>query len=188
MELAPFLKTYSPTLAKPVTQEILDKYKDKVPASLLELWQKHGFGKYNDGLLELINPDEYQQTLETWLGKKIPQYLPIAITAFGDLFYYRKLTPDDEDICLLETHYRNISTCTWNLNDFFNEYLLEEDILSDILRNDLFQQSLKKCGPLEIGEMYCFVPALAIGGAEEVEYVEKGNARVHMDLLFQMTA
>jgi hypothetical protein len=39
---------------------------------------------------------------------------------------------------------------------------------------------------LKNDEIYSFVPVLALGGAAEVQFIEKANALVHMDLLFQM--
>lgn len=162
------------------------KFKEQVPDALIELWEECGLGKYGEGLIELIDPDQYRATLRTWLGKETPNYTPIALSAFGDLFYFRKLTETDEDVCILEGHYRAINTCTWSLESFFNSYLTDPGIQDEILRRPLFEAALGKLGPLHAGEAYYFVPALALGGAESEEFLEKGNAAVHLDLLFQL--
>jgi hypothetical protein len=75
---------------------LIDKYSAKLPAYLIDLWKSSGLGKYRDGLIELINPEDYEEVLHTWLGKATPNYVPFAISAFGELFYYRKFTETDE--------------------------------------------------------------------------------------------
>jgi hypothetical protein len=187
MTLAPFLAHYPPTDTRPMPQAVIDHYKDIVPASLTELWQQHGYGKYGDGVIEMVNPEDYEDGLATWLGKRAENYVPIAINAFSELFYYRRLTEDDEDVCVVDTHYSRIDCLTWSLDEFFNEYLLDEEKGGDALQKKLFAQALRKVGPLPIGDVYMIAPAVPIGGALEIDYVQdKGNAPVHLQILFQM--
>jgi hypothetical protein len=181
-----FLLKYTACECTLATQDILDKYAGKIPEDLFELWEQQGFGKYNDGLLELINPEDFNPTLWTWLGKEFDNYVPIAMSAYGDLFYYRKLTETDEDVCYLNVHYRKIETCFWSLDGFFNDYLIDPDIIDEILRRELFVKALKKYRKLDKGEIFYFSPALALGGSEDIKCIEKGNALVHLDLLFQL--
>lgn len=186
MQLDNFLEKYKPAGTVPAGANVIAKYKDLVPASLLALWEKHGFGKYNDGLIEVINPDEYQDTLETWLGRKVDNYVPVALGSFGDLFYYRKLTDTDEDVCVLDPHYRKIHNVVWSLDSFFNDFLTDDEIMSQNLMGDMFGKALKKLGKLERNEIYIFSPALAMGGSGKIDSVDKGNAQVHLSILFQL--
>ena len=181
-----FLSNHSASNVRPLTSEVVQKYVGKVPESLVQLWQTSGIGKYNNGLVELINPEEWNDTLWTWLGREVENYVPIALSAFGELFYYRKLTPDDEDVCLLDPHYRQITTCIWSLEGFFNDYLIESEVIQEISKNNLFQEAFQAKGSLKNGEIYYFVPALALGGSESLECIDKGDAKVHLDLLFQL--
>lgn len=52
----------------------------------------------------------------------------------------------------------------------------------------LFQKAFAKHGGLSENEIFFFAPALAFGGTESIQYVEKGNAVVHQHLLFEMGA
>ncbi|KIO76587.1 hypothetical protein TH53_14185 [Pedobacter lusitanus] len=185
MELTRFLEKYQPGDTEVVSEELVDKYAHILPASIITLWRTKGLGKYNDGLIEVINPDDFQDTLERTLGRKALNYVPIAISGFGDLFYYRKLTVTDEDVCLFDPHYNQVETCVWSLVDFFNGYLCDDDIIAEVLRKDLFNASLKKAGGLKKNEIYFFVPALALGGSENIEHVQKGNCQTHLSILFQ---
>ena len=40
-------------------QEIIEKYKNQVPAELVQIWREDGLGTFLDGFLKVINPDEY---------------------------------------------------------------------------------------------------------------------------------
>jgi len=67
-----------------------------------------------------------------------------------------------------------------------NEYLTDNEIIKSKLREDLFIKSVSKLGALDVGEIFYFEPAIILGGAEEVQFVSKGKAIVHLDLLFQI--
>ena len=190
-----FLKSYNPENCIKAPAEIIAKYEGKVPDSLIELWKTHGLGKYNNGLLEIVNPDDFNDTLWMYLGREVEYYVPFATSAFGELFYYRLLTdPEDleegdevvEDVCVVEIHRRVINTCAWSLDEFFNDYLCNPEVMSDLLRRELFEQAIEKIGSLAKNEVFYFVPALCIGGAEALEFVEKGNIQIHLEILFDL--
>ena len=168
--------------------EIIEQYQDKIPGSLIEIWKTSGFGKYNDGLIEFVNPADFNDNLWTWLGREVPNYIPFAISGFGELFYYRKLTEEDEDVCIIDIQYRKIETLVWSMDGFLDDLLTDQEERSIWLRESLFEKALKQKGKLEKHEVFTFAPVLALGGAEEIEYLQKGNAQVYQDLVFQMTS
>lgn len=170
------------------SEELIQKYKKKVPAFLIDIWKTTGFGKYNKGLIEIVNPTEYENNLWTWLGREVENYTPFAITGFGELLYYRKLTETDEDVCMIDIQYRKIETLVWSLESFFNEFLTSEEDKKLWLREALFLRAISEKGDLQNGEVFTFTPVLALGGAEELRYLQKGSASVYQDLVFQMTS
>lgn len=183
-----FLKSYKPSRnCIKITPELLEEYKNKVPKSLLNLWKNQGLGKYNKGLIEIVNPKDFEDTLWTFLGKKVENYVPIAITAFGELFYYRKLTETEEDVCLVDIQYRNIETVAWSLDLFFEDFLLDDEMKEEWLREKLFKKAMLQEKPLIKNEIFTFAPALALGGSAELKYIKRGNAQVYQDLVFQIT-
>ena len=169
-----------------VPESILQKYAEDLPQILIDLWKEEGWGNYNNGLIQTINPEEYKNTLWTWLGREVDNYTPFALDGFGNLFYYRKLTETDEDVCMLLAHYRSIETVSWSLGSFFNSFLCDDEMLEDLMWKSLHEEAVKKLGENKINESFHFAPALAIGGAPELSFVEKGNTIVHLDILFQM--
>ena len=54
------------------------------------------------------------------------------------------------------------------------------------LKEELFNQAKEKLGNLESKEIYFFVPALILGGAENIKYIKKGNAVTHQLLLLEL--
>ena len=169
-------------------EALINAYKDKVPALLIDIWKTSGFGKYNQGLIELVNPKDYEASLWTWLGREVPNYTPFAISGFGELFYYRKLTETDEDVCMIDIQYRRISTMVWSLAAFFDSFLLDAENKNLWLREPLFVQAIGAQGKLAAGEVFTFTPILAMGGGEDISCLQKGDARVYLDLVFQMTS
>ena len=184
-----FNNTYKPSAnCEIASAEIIREYAGKVPDLLIDLWKTSGFGKYNNGLIELINPKDFEPSLWTWMGKEVSNYVPIAITGFGELFYYRKLSDTEEDVCIIDIQYRNIETLNWSLESFFEDFLISDVERNLWLRQDLFELAIELKGELLKNEVFTFSPILAFGGAEEVEFLEKGNAQVYQHIVFQITS
>ena len=171
----------------PVSEAIIKAYKDKVPQVLIDLWKSDGFGKYNDGLIALINPKDFEPSLWTWLGREIENYVPFAISGFGELFYYRKLSETEEDVCMLDIQYRKIELIVYSLESFFKDFLTTAEDREGWLRESLFKKAIAEQGGLAKHEVFTFAPVLAIGGAMETKYLKKGNAQVYQEIVFQMT-
>ena len=145
----------------------------------------YGFGNYGNGIVKLIDPEEYMNGLYTWLGGRDFSKIPFMMTGFGDLYYFRNLGDGNYDIAMLDIHYRNITVPAWTIEEFIS-YITDEETAANILRRDLFREAAAKCGRLEADEIYYFVPALIIGGAEDIKYINKGKAAVHHQVLFQL--
>lgn len=183
-----FVNKYPPgnDLRKP-TAEILEQFQGKLPTELLDFWQEYGFGNYGGGLLKIIDPTDYVDTLALWLGEQEDSF-PIVMTGFGTLFIYRKLSETTDDMCLLDIHYRRSGSFSASFSDFFERILPAENFAEQFLRVELFQEASAKHGGLAENEIFFFAPALAFGGAESMQYIEKGKAVVHQHLLFEMGA
>ena len=179
-----FLKKYKPgeNLQKP-DEEILNFGRQMLPKEIVALWEDHGFGEYADGLIKVVDPRAYMDSLYSWLGRKDPSRIPIIVTAFGDIFYYRKLENNENDVSLLNIHDRRTEVCGSSYQDFFERYLLDKNVIKKVLRADLYKQAVKKFGRLGYQDIFFFVPALALGGGETLKYIGKGNGAVHQLVL-----
>ena len=155
-----FVSKYPPgnDLRKP-TAETLEQFQGKVPAELLNFWQEYGFGNYGGGLLKIIDPTDYIDTLTLWLGEQ-EGCLPILMTGFGTLFIYRKLSDTADDMCLLDIHNRRSGSFSTSFSDFFERIIPAENFAAQFLRVGLFQEAFAKHGGLSENEIFFFAPAL----------------------------
>jgi hypothetical protein len=113
------------------------------------------------------------------------------ITAFGTVIYYRMLGVSEsgfvaEDVAFLEPNYRQSDVFTWSLDEFFDNFICNEENLKQLFYYENFEITKEKYGVLEIDNMYCFILALSMGGNESVDEMIQGDARVQLDLLLQM--
>jgi hypothetical protein len=182
-----FIEEYRPEtgLVKPSEHILQACKKVGFPEELLDFQKQYGFGNYGKGILKLIDPEEYMNSLYTWLGGEDFSKIPFMMTGFGDIFYYRNLEDGNYDIALLDIHYRQVIVPAYSIEELW-KYLLSEDSKQKFLRKSLFDNAVDKCGLLENDDIYFFVPALVAGGAENIKYVDKGKAAVHHQVLFQL--
>ena len=182
-----FIAEYKPgnDLVKP-DKELLDFGRQMLPPEIMYLWETYGFGEYGNGFIKVVDPRDYMHSLYTWLGKQDFSKIPLFVSAFGDIFYYRKLEGEENDISMLDIHYRKVEVCTYSYQEFFEGYILDENVKENVLRRALFNEATAKLGALAVNECFFFVPALVIGGAEDIKHVQKGDANVHQHLLFEL--
>ncbi len=152
-----FLKMHSPLRqTSPAPRELLSAYDGILPESLLELWHRIGFGLYGDLQLTLIDPGLWQPVLDRWIVSppNAMRRIPIALTPFGVLLYYRKLTATDEDIAYIDPVSKKTGNLAWSLDDFFNKTLCDPNLLETIVSPVLERSARQECGALEPGEVY----------------------------------
>ena len=174
----------------PASADLLERFRGMLPDSLLRLWAGPGLGWYGDGLIQIVNPLEYLGTLAGWLTRDLSDLsrVPVALTAFGKLIYYRRLGEDAQDVSVLDPHRpgSGAEVLAWSLDDSFNEVLCDAEVQADMLDQELAGQAALKLGRLEPGEMFFHVPALMLGGSDDLQSVAKGDALVHLDFLLQL--
>ena len=165
-----FIAEYKPgnDLVNP-DKELLDFGRQMLPPEIMYLWETYGFGEYGNGFIKVVDPRDYMHSLYTWLGKQDFSKIPLFVSAFGDIFYYRKLEGEENDMSMLDIHYRKVEVCGYSYQEFFEGYILDENVKD-----------------LAVNECFFFVPALVIGGAEDIKHVQKGDANVHQHLLFEL--
>ena len=182
-----FVKKFKPSenLQKP-DEEVLKFFKKILPNEIIELWEEYGFGEYGNGLIKVVNPRDYMNSLYAWLGRIDYTKIPIIVTAFGDIFYYRKLEDDKNDVSMLDIHYRKIAVCSYSYQDFFEKYIVDKKVIKNVLKVDLYKKAEKKLGVLNYNDIFFFVPALVLGGKEDIKYIDRGNGVVHQHILFEI--
>ncbi len=187
--LQTFVDRHSPSITEKADSAVVEHYRGHLPNALLELWRHSGFGTYSNGLIQIINPDVYKASLWKWLMRDKDDYtrLPIALSAFGSIFYYRRLNNEGvEDVAFVDPHTSDSSVLSWSATDFFNGVLCDHSSINSVLDQALFNKVVPLKGELAPNEMYYFVPALRLGGEMVADSTERGDALVHLDILLQL--
>ena len=136
--------------------ELIAAYEGILPDSLLELWRRKGLGFYGDRQLALIDPRPWQSVLNRWIVSPSDDVrrIPIVLTPFGVLLYYRKLTATDEDVAFIDPVSKRTSDLAWSLDEFFNRFLCDEQSLESLISPALLRSAREECGALSSGEVY----------------------------------
>ena len=193
-----FLKALPPM--KDVTnppKAALAKLGNRLPRRMLDFLQAVGFGRFGHGFLVMMHPHELDETLADWLGGFDPARVPLARTALGDIVYFRDRRlhaaaidhPNAAkacDFCVVDVRHKRTLLLAPDPERFVVDALGDSKLLEALLRKDLFDRALERIGPPELGEVYGFVPALALGGSEEPAALERMKAEEHLAILLQL--
>jgi hypothetical protein len=169
----------------------IERYRGKLPNLLLDYWAEHGWCGYGDGIFWLVNPQEYEGVVSSWIEgttfEERDTYHLIARSAFGDLYLWGEKTGFSLKITSV------LSRCVLHNFELKSEEMdreLQGFILSrEVDTNDygeMFKPAKKKLGTLRHDEMYGFVPALMFGGPDTLDRLEKLKAVEHLTLLSQI--
>lgn len=169
----------------------IQRFTGKLPERLLDYWIEHGWCACGNGLFWLVNPQEYEGVVASWIEgtdlEKQDTYHLIGRSAFGDLYLFGEKTGFSLTIDAAVSKYSFASHAS-ALHDMDKEvqnfFLSIEKTYNDF--DGLFTAAKKKLGILDCDEMYGFVPALAFGGPCDLDHLEKVKAVEHLLLLSQI--
>ena len=169
----------------------IERYRGKLPNQLLEYWVKHGWCGYGDGIFWIVNPQEYEGVVASWLeGTKFADfdnYHLIARSAFGDLYLWGEQTGASLKLTSILSRYTTHTSIFTGeqMDKGLRNFLLSRDVDTNNY-GDLFKPAKKKLGNLRHDEMYGFVPAFMLGGPDTLDHLEKVKAVEHLTILSQI--
>lgn len=180
-----------------VSDSIINKYKKKLPKTLLKYWKEYGWNGYGHGIFWTVNPDDYQEVVDEWLKdtpfESYDKYYLIALSAFGKMFLWGEKTGssltitasygmifprDKSDFIKAENGDMELL-----LKLFFSGMDNNKLDMKDVNEKKMFNKAKHLYGPLLPGEMYGFSPAIPMGGEPRLENLSKVNAFVHLMFL-----
>jgi hypothetical protein len=186
-----FLEQFGPAIGRrdvPVAR--LERFRGKLPDSMLGYWREHGWCGYADGLFWTVDPDEYEPALQAWLGNtsfmQADAYHVIGRTAFGHLLFWGERTGPSLQLFAPGAYAVPMQAASGKMELEGRMFFSTQD-RKPYDFGDLFAPALKKLGPLKHDEMYGFVPALALGGPATLDHLQKVQAVEHLVLLAQLS-
>ena len=163
-------------LEKKVSNETIEKYKNKVPKELIEVWRKYGFGSLLNGYLKIVNPEDYKEVLvESYIqteDEPIEFTSVIFATGMGDLLIWEYVDEEYGNLVLLNYRKGKYSIIDSSLEFFFDD-LQSKNYLEKYLDWNPYTDVTKKLGIVSYEECFGYVPLLALGGKEKVENLPK---------------
>lgn len=183
------------TTSRYVPEAEIEKWKGKLPELLLNYWRNEGWSSYYDGLLTIVNPEDYENIVDEWLEntylEEIDSFHAIAINGFGNVYLCGEKTgqcvvisPIFNTIFVQKKKLKRIQT-----TDSLNVSILTLFLSSKVERHGkdgLFDKAIQKFGPLDDYEIFGFEPALILGGELDIKYIQKVDARIHLSILAQL--
>ena len=161
-------------------QEVIEKYKEQVPAELVQIWQEDGLGTFFDGYLKVINPDDYLELLQDSYFRGDIAF-PMFVTAFGDVITWEK----NDFVGIVKYNLQDCDIIIKSLK-YFLKYL-DNSYVIDNFELDLYRQAVSKHGALSYNQCFGFVPLLALGGVKDVDHMDKVKVLEHIYLMYQLT-
>lgn len=173
-----------------VSIETINKYKGILPDELLSIWQTMGYGVYEDGFLQLVNPDEYEFVFD-YIDKLLEPSIVFGITALGDLLIWEgnnnKTIASDEGnrvkiINIQSCKSRALDNFRGAIDIFFDDYFIAK---KDYFDSKAYLDVKDKLPKLQYGQCYGYVPALALGGKASNKNLQVVDAKTYIDIVGQ---
>ena len=190
-----FYKNFEPSIyEKSVPEESIEKYRGKVPETLINYWKEYGWCGYGEGIFWTVNPDEYKEVVEEWLKdtpfESLDKYHLIAIGAFGEMILWGEETGNSLSItaCSGMIFPTDKSRFIEGRSDGLDFLIrasfsgLEKSYMDvkDDNRKFMFEKVKTLLGILKPGEIYGFSPSLMMGGNASIYNIRKVNAAGHL--------
>ena len=182
----------------PVPELSFKKFQGVLPEQLLKYWREEGWCGYANGLVWTVNPEDYRGLVEVWLAdtpyEKIDDYHVVARSAFGKLYTWgarnnRSLViscPSNALVAIDKELRTPEDDPNLAIQLFFSSKSKKGCDLKDATGKGLFEQAMKKLGPLAPDEVYGFEPALIAGGVNRVDKIHKLNLFAHLTILREL--
>ena len=142
-------------------------------------------GVYESGLITVIGKKLAEHIVfDNWKQLTPLHYDAIAYTAFGDLFLVNKKT---KLVSFFEVQYNQLSDIEIDIDTFFNDFMLDEDVRSDVLKVEYFTSILSRIDLLALEYDQCLVlkPWLLLGGEDVESNYVVSHFPVYFDLVGQ---
>lgn len=179
-----------------VPLELIQKYTGILPEPILEVWRRTGFGIYEHGFIQFVNPEEWDFVFE-YIDLINSPVVVFAITALGDLLTWEGLglggqgnhvnlvfvnDCDDEVKSSEDIGYFLGEELDTKQDDPLYEdfsYFLEE------FRAKNYIKVKKILSPLKYGQCYGYVPLPALGGKKSYKNLQVVEAKTYVDMIGQ---
>jgi hypothetical protein len=138
-------------------------------------------GSYGGGLLTLIDRKLASELLDEWQWLVPHDALPIAATAFGDVFIFSSA----QGVQFLECQSAHLEFVDADPAWVLDEFIAQSSIVEKVLRQPMFEALAKTKRRLRYGEAFILKPWEMLGGQRLVSNYEIGELATYLSLVGQ---
>jgi hypothetical protein len=172
-----------------VPLELIRKYNGLLPEKLITLWETMGFGIFEDGFLQLVNPDEYEFVFD-YVDKMLEPSIVWAVTALGDIVLWEGnqnwTVSQEEGNRNLFINVRKCNSHVIGDMEFILDFVLGDEygiIDKDYFSSKSYLEIKGKLPQLQYGQCYGYVPALALGGSASIKNLRTVDTKSYIDII-----
>ena len=177
-------------------KEVIEKYRNMYqgqsyfPEELIWIWENMGFGVYEDGFLQIVNPDEYEFVFE-YIDKLLEPTVVWGVTALGDLLVWEgndnwTIAPDEGNrYSFIDINELRDKVKSSRVDVFLNILVNDEEDLTEDFAAKPYLQIKGKLPKLEYGQCYGYVPALTLGGTKSNKNLKVVDTKSYIDIIGQ---
>ncbi|MBK9450216.1 MAG: DUF1851 domain-containing protein [Bacteroidetes bacterium] len=162
-------------------RELIELYRLRVPDDLLEFWKQFGFGNFMNGYLKILHPSVYQGFMQATYSVYKEPTIVFGATGFGDLLIW-----EGEYVKQLNYRLGTTKNCGSSIEMLFDVRFARWDVVEQSMQAKQFRPAVERLGEPAFDECFAYVPALALGGSEKVENIQKVKLREHLSILSQI--
>ncbi len=167
-------------LHKKVTDDVINKYRDKVGEDVIEIWEKYGFGSTFKGYLKIINPDDLQELLEETYIMPFDD-IPVFVTGMGDII----VCNSTGSFGILDYRHQRIKVL-WSKRKIMWTYFLNDYFQDKYWMWNPYFEAVERYGEPDYDECFGYEPLLSLGGEERVENLKIVKYDVHIRIISEV--
>lgn len=138
-------------------------------------------GAYNEGLFMLVDETASKSILASWSWLIGKEALALMTTGFGDVFFWKP----GEGVYFLGVQRAEVELVDAEIAWFATEFLVNPQVVEQVLRQDCLKQLVRLQRPLCYGEMFILEPWAMLGGQELLENYGIGKCNTYLELVAQ---
>lgn len=177
-----------------VSEETIEQYQQlfngKFPEEIIWIWRNMGFGTFENGYLQMVDPEEYIFVFD-YIDKLLNPTIVWGITALGDLLLWEgnddwTIAPDEGNrAALINIRQFKKSIIGGEVDVYLDILVNDEEDLIDTYKAKPYLDTKGKLPTLKYGQCYGYVPALPLGGKASNNNLHVVDSKSYIEMIGQ---
>lgn len=163
-----------------VDSSTIQKYGNKVPQELLNIWETKGYGSILNGYLRIIDPDKYMSIIQKYYFKG-KESIPILSTSFGDIIVWQ----ENKYISIVNFKNHSYNIISSGFKYFWHD-LTDSAFRKDFFDEELHEEVVQQVGIANYNQIYGFFPLLPISNDNNISNIKIVNTVEHLEIIGKM--